>query len=137
MVEIVHDLNEAEAFLAEHILRRHPYLVEIERGLIRCPPAHFLVERGAGKAFGIGIDQKQRNAVQALAAGARTDDKMVGGHPAGDKGLGTIDHPVIAVFPRHGLHIGDIRSATRLGNAEAGAFFAEDDIFQNPVFDFL
>ncbi len=124
-------------FFAQHVFGGHAHIVEMQRRGIGCPPPHLPVERRAREAGSIRLNEEQRDAFQALVARARADDVVARLHAAGDEGLGTIDDPVIAVAPRRRLQVRNIGSAGRLGDGEARAHAARDDIRKHAILDLI
>ena len=109
---------------------RNPAIVKIQRRRIRCPPTHFALDRRAGETGRVGIDEKQRDAAHAVAAGAGGNDEIAGLHTAGDEHFLAVQHPFIAFFSGGGFHIRHVRAAARFGDAQGAAFFAGQQIRQ-------
>src|SRR5690606_27027397 len=96
-VEPLHRDAEAFAFAADHVLRRHPHVLEDQRrGRLRMPP-RLALRRAERNARHVLLDRQTRDAAWALAAGADHGQvQLVLAGPA-DELLGAVDDPVTAV----------------------------------------
>ena len=58
IIEIIHNGVKALIFFAHQMVGRHTAIVKIQRCRVRCPPAHFALNRRAGETGRVGIDKK-------------------------------------------------------------------------------
>ncbi len=111
--------REARADAAQHLALVHAAVLE-----------HDLVGALAGQhgdgarhhqALGALVDQEGGDAAARaeVGIGHRHDDGEVGLGDAADPDLAAVDHPVVAVLHRLGLHAGGIAARTRLEIAMA------------------
>ena len=87
--QLVHQIGEALAFLAEAVGDRHADVVEEQLGRVGCECRPILSRlRPAHKALAVGLDEDQRDALGAeLRVGLGDDDDEVGVLAVGDVGL--------------------------------------------------
>ena len=80
------------------------------------------------KPFAVRRRQERGDAVAVagFAAGAREDQIALRLVDAGVPGFAAVDDPVVAVAPRHGLHVRRIGAVIRLGDAERKAALARE-----------
>ena len=108
-VEVGHDHQETLIFRADKVAHRHPYVVEVQGGGIRRPPALLAIQLGSTETFRISGNQQHGDPPGPFTTGAHGGGDPVGAHTAGDKSLGAIDDIVIALAHRRGgqlCHIG-------------------------------
>src|SRR6202011_5177618 len=107
-------------FLAHQVVKRDLDLGEGERRGVGGPLAHLVLVLVDDYAGVTGDDEAGDAAVTGLPVGLGVDRVPVGVLAVGHEGLGTVDHPLVALADGGGLHAGDIGDGVRLGEADRG-----------------
>ena len=124
---------EAVAALAQHLVGGHAQVVDRDDGMAAGHGTVDGVEHALDADRGIGqIDQEHARAVVRF----RHHDADLRAFRAGDERLAAVDHPVVAVELRGGLHHRRVRAgaafAGRFGHEERRTRFAADQLVQEP-----
>ena len=102
--QVLHQVDEAHALLAEQVLGGHLHVGEGQLGGVLGLQADLVEVAAALEALHAALDDQQREALRALVGvGARDDDHQVGVDAVGDEGLRAVEHPVVALLDRAGL----------------------------------
>ncbi|MCY1343804.1 hypothetical protein D9M69_298260 [compost metagenome] len=117
--QFLHQVDEALALdAAEQVFLGYAAVLEEQHGGVLGVQADLLQRLGFAEAGAVGLDQGQRDVLGALAAGAglRHHDHQVAVGAVGDEGLGAVDHVLVAVQHRAGLHRLQVGTGVRLGH---------------------
>ena len=134
VVEVGHDDPEALVLLADQVLDGHLDVLKGDVGGAGGPDA-LAVHAAGGHAGEVTLDEKQRNAVHAGAAGAHGSSKVVGPDAVGDPLLLAVDNVVLAVLGKLGLagEVGHVGAGVGLRDGQADALVAVEDTRQDAV----
>ena len=112
--------------LAHDVARRYPGV--LEEDLERCVAHHGGPAALDGHAGVVHVHQEAANSTPGalLGIGDRHDLGEVGGARVADKALGAVQHPLVAVQHRPGLHARGVAAGIGLGLGEAGGLLAAE-----------
>ena len=113
--------REAGADLAQHLALGHAAI--LEHDLVGALSGQHRNRARHDQALGALVDQEGGDAAPGAERGVghRHGDGEVGLGDAADPDLAAVDHPVVAVLHRPGLHAGRIAAGARLGNGDGRA----------------
>src|SRR5271165_2504384 len=117
--QVLHEVDEALAFVTEQVRRRYPHVVEGQLGRVLRVQADLVQLATALEALHTPLDHEQGESQRALVGtGLRDHDHQVGVDPIGDEGLRAVEHPVIAVSDRPGFDALQVASGTWFGHRD-------------------
>ncbi len=125
-LELHHLEGEAQALLADEVTFRHAHVVEEQLRGVAAVHADLvdLLARDAGRVH--RHHDQALVLVRRAVAGVGQQAAPVGLHAVGDPHLGAVDHVVVTVAARAGLHRGHVAAAARLADPQAGDHVAGD-----------
>ncbi|MNS92521.1 hypothetical protein D3C72_1266630 [compost metagenome] len=126
LVEHLHHRLEAHAFApADELVGVHAAFVEVHVRHEGAGLAHHAVGL-AGRQARPALDQERRHALAALRAvfGAGDDGEHIGHRRVGDEALGAVEHVVLALAARGGLHVARLRARLGLRQRQAAGELA-------------
>ena len=121
VVEDLHRDVEALAGLAEHVLGRHPHVLEVEAPQVVAPQPHGVVALADLEALHPRLDDQRDVAVLAvhLAAGEGREHRALA--PVADVALLPVQHPgPVGLLDRAAFDVVGVRAGVRLGEREPG-----------------
>ena len=125
--EVVHQLVETAAFVAEPVRDRHPHVGERQLAGVLGVQTDLLEIASAGEARGVGLDDQQRQSLVRVVGGAGRDDEQVAVLAVGDERLGSVDDIVVAVAHRGGADAGEVATGAGFGHRDTQHGLAADD----------
>ncbi len=129
--QVLHQVDEAHALLAEQVLGGHLDVGEGQFGGVLGVQADLVEVAAALEALHAALDDQQREALRALVGvGARHDDHQVGVDAVGDEGLGPVEDVVVALFDRPGLDALQVAAGAGLGHRDRGDELAGAELGQ-------
>ena len=129
VVEDLHRDVEALAGLAEHVLGRHPHVLEVEAPQVVAPQPHGVVALADLEALHPRLDDQRDVAVLAvhLAAGEGREDRALAA--VADVALLAVQHPgAVGLLDRAALDVVGVRAGVRLGEREPGQLAAGGEV---------
>lgn len=117
--QVLHQVDEAHALLAEEVGRRDADIVEAELRRVLGVEADLVEVASPLEARHAALDDEQREALGALLRiGAGDDDHQVGVDTVGDERLGAVEDPVVTVAHRAGLDALQVAAGAGLGHRD-------------------
>jgi hypothetical protein len=127
LLELLHLIDEAHAFLADGMAHRHLHVVEEDLGGVGGAHAELVELFDDLHALGLHRDHDQRLVlVDRALASVGQKAHPVGLGAVGRPHLAAVDQPVAADAPGRGLERGDVGPGADFGDAEAGHVVAGD-----------
>ena len=129
--QVLHQVDEAHALLAEQVLGGHLHVGERQLcGVLRVQ-ADLVEVAAALEALHAALDDQQREALGALVGiGLRDHDHQVGVDAVGDEGLGAVEHVVIALLDGAGLDALQVAAGAGFGHRDRGDDLAGAELRQ-------
>ena len=136
--QLAHQIFETPAFLAKTVRDRNTHIGKEQFGGVGGVLADLVEIAATGKALPLGFHKDEGDSIGAARwIGLGDGDDQIGMLAVGDIGLGAIDDVVVAVAPRGGLDVFEVRSGARLGHGDGNDRLAADHARQPGTLLFL
>ena len=136
--QFLHQIDEAHAFVADQVFRRHFHVLEKQLRSVLGFHAHFLQVLAFLEAFHALFDDQQAGALGAFAGvGLGHHDHDVGVLAVGDEGLGAVEDVMITVLHGVGLDALQVGAGTGFAHGDGADQLAADHLRQQALLHFL
>jgi hypothetical protein len=123
--EVVHEIGETAALLAQQVRGGHPYVRERQLGRVLGMQTDLVQLAAPLEAGHAALKHQKADAVAADGRiGGDDGDDEVGEDAVADEGLGSVDDVLVALAPSSGADAGDVRPAAGLGHGERADLLA-------------